>query len=294
MIKYEYQHQGKKNLTNEVMTQKCLFVNQEWFYHSCDNRRIQHQQNIHCERENLSVKSDHVMKSVKIWFCELCGMIQVPSSGAEDIKKVLPTPVNKIPIKLNLLSLLLLVCFGDFKFHILLYVTFFSIFFYYRKLSGKRAEGVISLFLIHKSNRPSLGTYKSLIWSQDCSPRLVSVQPHDLGLAPCLPGPHVPHLWERDDPHGLTRASMPWPENQASRAPIPTALPSELHGEGSDDFLEGATGHHFLTWGLNSWPRWWDHSFLFCPCQLFSSVSLPFNTPNDSSWPCSALGATGD
>ena len=43
------------------------------------------------------------------------------------------------------------------------------------------------MFLIHKSNRPSLGTDKSLIQSQDYSPRFVSIQPHDLGLAPCLP-----------------------------------------------------------------------------------------------------------
>lgn len=141
MIKYDYQDQRKKNLINEVMTQKCFFVNQQWIYHSCDNRRIKHQQNIHCERENLSVKSDHIMKSVKIRFCELCGMIQVPSSGAEDIKKVLPTSVNKIPIKLNALSLPLLLCFGDFKLHILLYVTFFPFSFIMESYLGRGQRG---------------------------------------------------------------------------------------------------------------------------------------------------------
>lgn len=84
------------------------------------------------------------MKSVKIRFCELCGMIQVPSSGAEDIKKVLPTSVNKIPIKLNALSLPLLLCFGDFKLYILLYVTFFP-FSFIMESYLKRAERVISL-----------------------------------------------------------------------------------------------------------------------------------------------------
>lgn len=144
------------------------------------------------------------MKSVKIWFCELCGMIQVPSSGAEDVKKVLPTPVNKIPIKLNPLSLPLLVCFGDFKFHMLLYVTFFFHFLLLWKAIWEEAAGGFSMFLIHKSNRPSLGTDKSRIRSQDCSPRFVSVCP-------------APRLWTGPLPPWASRSTSlragrsPWP-----------------------------------------------------------------------------------
>lgn len=64
---------------------------------------------------------------------------------------------------------------------------FFHFLLLWKAIWEEGREGDFSMFLTHKSNRPSLGTDKSLIRSQDCSPRFVSIQPHDLGLAPCLP-----------------------------------------------------------------------------------------------------------
>lgn len=60
------------------------------------------------------------------------------------------------------------------------------------------------MFVIHKSNRPSLGTDKSRIRSQDCSPRFVSVCP-------------APWLWTGPLPPGASHSTSlragrsPWP-----------------------------------------------------------------------------------
>lgn len=132
-----------------------------------------------------------------------------------DMKKVLPTPVNKIPIKLNPLSLPLLVCFGDFKFHMLHYMWLFFPFSFIMESYLGRGQRLVSLcFLSTNQTGPAWGQTNLEFAVRTAVPGFcLSVQPHDFGLDPCLPEPHVPHLWEQDNPHDLTRANMPWPED---------------------------------------------------------------------------------
>lgn len=84
-------------------------------------------------------------------------MIQVPSEGLEDIKKVIATLVNRIPIKLKPLP-----HSPGYVLGILNSISYcIWFFFYYEKLSGKRAERVTSLcFLFTNETGPA--------WGQTC------------------------------------------------------------------------------------------------------------------------------
>ena len=155
------------------------------------------------------------MKSVKIWFCELCGMIQVPSSGAssgheesssnpsqQNSNKIEPSPSHSWYV----LGILNSICY---------YMWLFFPFSFIMESYLGRGQRVVSLcFLSTNQTGPAWGQTSLEFAVRTAVPGLcLSVQPHDFGLDPCLPEPHVPHLWEQDDPHDLTRANMPWPED---------------------------------------------------------------------------------
>lgn len=139
-------------------------------------------------------------------------------------------------------------------------------------------EGNFSMPLILKSNGPSLRADKTWTQSQDVSPRFASDQPCNLGPASHLPRLHVPHLYLK----ARVRQSPRSHQSQQALTRRWSFICSCTHchyllkgmEKDSCNFLERATGSNFMSWGLNSQPPWWEHSFLFWLYQML--ISLPF------------------
>ena len=222
-------------------------------------------------------------------------MIQVPSEGLEDIKKVIPTLVNRIPIKLKPLPHSPGYVLGILNS--ISYCIWFFIFFYYEKLSGKRAERVTSLcFLFTNETGPAWGQTSLELGVRTAVPALCLTSPATLDQPLPLWAACSTSLSESK----VTLMVSPEPSCPDQKTTLylllyPLPRPSQVHAEGSSDFLEGATGSNFLIWRLNSWPWWWEHSFLFWLYQTL--ISLPFPSLQHLEWfllSIQCTGATGD